>query len=61
LNPAECLAIEDSRWGLESARSAGLRTVAVAHTYAAASLADAADEVLPDLSGLTPEFLRRFE
>ena len=61
LNPVECLAIEDSRWGLESARSAGLRTVAVAHTYAAALLADAADEVLPDLSGLTPEFLRRFE
>ena len=61
LNPAECLAIEDSRWGLQSARAAGLRTVAVAHTYAAAALADAADEVLPDLSGLTWEFLRRFE
>jgi beta-phosphoglucomutase-like phosphatase (HAD superfamily) len=61
LNPAECLAIEDSRWGLESARTAGLRTVAVAHTYAAAALADVADEVLPDLGGLTPEFLGRFE
>ena len=61
LNPAECLAIEDSRWGLQSARAAGLRTVAVAHTYAAAALADTADEVLPDLSGLTREFLGRFE
>jgi len=61
LNPAECLAIEDSRWGLESARAAGLRTVAVAHTYAAGELADVADEVLPDLGGLTPEFLSRFE
>ena len=60
LNPAECLAIEDSRWGLQSARAAGLRTVAVAHTYAAAALADAADEVLPDLGGLTLEFLGRF-
>ena len=61
LHPAECLAIEDSRWGLESARTAGLHTVAVAHTYPAASLADAADEVLPDLSRLTLEFLGRFE
>ena len=61
LNPAECLAIEDSRWGLQSARAAGLRTVAVAHTYAAAALADTADEVLPDLGGLTLEFLGRFE
>lgn len=33
LQPCECLAIEDSRWGLESARRAGLKTVAVAHTY----------------------------
>ena len=32
--PHECAAIEDSAWGLESARAAGLRTVAVAQTYA---------------------------
>ncbi len=30
---AECVAIEDSHWGLESARAAGLRTVAVTNTY----------------------------
>ena len=29
----ECVAIEDSHWGLESARAAGLRTVAVTQTY----------------------------
>ena len=29
----QCVAIEDSHWGLESARAAGLRCVAVAHTY----------------------------
>jgi HAD superfamily hydrolase (TIGR01509 family) len=34
----ECVAIEDSHWGLESARSAGLRTVGVAHTYSADAL-----------------------
>jgi beta-phosphoglucomutase len=33
LQPAECVAIEDSPWGLQSARTAGLRTVAIAHTY----------------------------
>ena len=33
LSPGECVAIEDSHWGLESARAAGLKTVAVAHTY----------------------------
>jgi beta-phosphoglucomutase-like phosphatase (HAD superfamily) len=38
LRPSECVAIEDSPWGLESARAAGLHTVAVAHTYARAAL-----------------------
>jgi len=33
LAPHECLAIEDSRWGLASARAAGLKTVAVGQTY----------------------------
>ena len=33
LDAADCVAIEDSRWGLESARRAGLRTVGVAQTY----------------------------
>ena len=38
LNPAECVAIEDSRWGLDAARAAGLRTVAVTNSYPAAEL-----------------------
>jgi beta-phosphoglucomutase len=41
LAPGHCAAIEDSRWGLQSARSAGLRTVAVAQTYDRASLVGA--------------------
>ena len=32
------VAIEDSHWGLESARTAGLKTVAVTHTYPAHTL-----------------------
>src|SRR5262249_7883591 len=39
--PSECVALEDSRWGLQSARAAGLRTVAVAQTYNASALTDA--------------------
>jgi beta-phosphoglucomutase len=39
--PAECAAIEDSHWGLQSAREAGMRTIAVSHTYPRSSLTDA--------------------
>ena len=38
LEPHHCVAVEDSVWGLESARAAGLRTVGVAHTYPAHAL-----------------------
>ena len=51
LRPADCVAIEDSRWGLESARLAGLRTVAVTHTYPAAELGEA-DLVITNLDAL---------
>ena len=38
LLPAECVAVEDSSWGLQSAKAAGLHTVAVAQTYDRAAL-----------------------
>lgn len=57
LEPHECVAIEDSRWGLVSARRAGLRTVGITHTYPAAELADAADAVIEHLDRFTPELL----
>ena len=41
VEPSRCVAVEDSRWGLESARAAGLRTVAVAQTYPASELGPA--------------------
>jgi beta-phosphoglucomutase len=56
LAPADCVAIEDSRWGLDSARAAGLRSVAVAHTYPADALTSA-DLVVQNLSALTWELL----
>ena len=49
---ARCVAIEDSRWGLESARGAGLRTVAVTNTYDKAALLTFADAVIPSLAAL---------
>lgn len=58
LRPSECIAIEDSRWGLLSARHAGLRTVGITHTYPASELADASDVVITHLDMFTPDLLR---
>jgi len=52
LSPGECVAIEDSRWGLDSAQAAGLRTIAVTHTYPASSLG-AVDLIVDTLDALT--------
>jgi beta-phosphoglucomutase len=52
LDAGSCIAIEDSHWGIEAAQGAGLRCVAVAHTYPAAEL-DKADLVVEALSDIT--------
>ncbi len=57
LRPEECVAIEDSRWGLQSARDAGLRTVAITHTYPASALEGVADIVIPHLDRFTTELV----
>jgi HAD superfamily hydrolase (TIGR01509 family) len=57
LNAAECVAIEDSQWGLESARAAGLRTVAVTNTYPADRLG--ADLIIPSLEAMDLELITR--
>jgi beta-phosphoglucomutase-like phosphatase (HAD superfamily) len=41
IQPAECIAIEDSHWGLEAAKRAGMHTVAVTNSYDARQLASA--------------------
>jgi beta-phosphoglucomutase len=46
--PSACLAIEDSRWGIESAKAAGLKCVAITHTYPETELPDA-DAVIHSL------------
>ena len=56
LIPSDCVAVEDSPWGLESARTAGLATVGVAHTYPREALT-AADVVIDTVAALTWELL----
>jgi beta-phosphoglucomutase-like phosphatase (HAD superfamily) len=53
-----CVAVEDSRWGLASARAAGLRTVGITHTYPAAELTGA-DLVIESLDHLELGTLER--
>jgi len=58
LAPAECVAIEDSKWGLESARRAGLRTIGITHTYSA-DLLGPVDLAIDSLNDLTVARLRQ--
>jgi len=52
LDPRRCVAIEDSRWGLESAQGAGLRCVGVTNSYPAHQL-PGAELVVGGLGTLT--------
>jgi beta-phosphoglucomutase len=57
LMPWRSVAIEDSRWGLVSARGADLRCVAVTNTYSAAELGADAELVVAGLHALTLDAL----
>jgi HAD superfamily hydrolase (TIGR01509 family) len=59
LQAGECVAVEDSHWGLVSAKHAGLRTLAITHSYPANELGEA-DFVIEHLDELTTELLQRF-
>ena len=58
LEPLRCVAVEDSRWGLESARGAGLRCVGVTNSYPADQL-QGAELVVSGLDALTLDALNR--
>ena len=47
-----CVAIEDSKWGIQSAKAAGLACVAVTTSYPAAELTEA-DLIVPGVPSLT--------
>jgi beta-phosphoglucomutase-like phosphatase (HAD superfamily) len=57
LIPWRSVAIEDSRWGLQSARGADLRCVAVTNTYKADELRPDAELVVAGLHALTLDAL----
>jgi beta-phosphoglucomutase len=57
--PEEAIAIEDSRWGLESAKAAGMRTIAVTTTYGASALT-MADRVVESLDEVTVKMIEEF-
>lgn len=54
--PGECVAIEDTPAGIESARSAGMQTLALATTCPADQLADA-DRIVDCLTQVNPDAL----
>ena len=58
LPPSSCVAIEDSRWGIMSARAAGLRCIGITHTYPADGLREA-HAVVSSLDEITPDFVIR--
>ncbi len=57
ISPAECVVIEDSIHGVQSARAAGMRCLAVTHSYPRALLLPLADRVIDDLTEIQPSDL----
>lgn len=63
LQAGRCVVIEDSYWGLQAARSAGMKRIATTHTYPAQEMAPHAERVvnsvtqitIPDLEALCSE------
>lgn len=53
----ECVVIEDSHWGLEAAKAAGMHTIAVTNSYDAEQLASA-DRIVGKLDELSIEDLQ---
>src|SRR2546422_1028511 len=59
LDPAGCVAFEDSFVGVESAKRAGMKCVAIASTFPRDQLERAADLAVPSFESLTLDRLRR--
>ena len=57
IQASECVVIEDSHWGLQSARAAGLCGVGITNSYTAEELTDHADKVIDALGELTLDAL----
>jgi beta-phosphoglucomutase len=58
LTPRQCLVVEDSLAGIESAKGAGMWAVGVPNTYTREDLRDAgADDVVDSLTQFTPDWI----
>ena len=55
IRPKQCLVIEDSSAGIQSAKAAGMNVLALAQTEDPDRLKAAADQVLPSLEGVSLE------
>ena len=57
IKPSECIAIEDSHWGLEAAAATHMHTIAITNSYSAESLKPA-EKIIDSLTDLTMTDLR---
>jgi beta-phosphoglucomutase len=58
ISAKECVVIEDSQWGLQAARAAGMHSVAVTNSYDAEQL-NLAEKIVDNLKDLSMEDLRK--
>lgn len=56
--PGQCIVIEDSHWGLEAAKKAGMHTIAVTNSYDAVQLS-MAEKIVTRLDELNMDDLRK--
>ena len=56
VRPHDCVAVEDSHWGIDAARDAGMKTIGITTTSHASTLS-AADRIIGTLDELTPELV----
>ena len=56
MEPSACVAIEDSRWGIASAKAAGMKCVGITNTIPPPELTTA-DRVIASLDEFTEELI----
>jgi len=56
ISPGDCIVVEDAPAGIDAAHAAGMKVLAVTHSYPSAALAEA-DRVVESLIGVTPQSL----
>jgi len=58
ITPDQCIIIEDSQWGLQAGKAAGMHTIAVTNSYDAEQLT-IAEKIVANLSDLSMDDLRQ--